>query len=159
MPKKTIQKARVENVEGRPRVLTDLPYGGVWNVPASNSTMGVLLADAGAEGAFAGRAGNGSLQLAPEDVLLNAADADFWLIRYNSDDTLTGAKLAAENSMYTRFAPYANGKVYVCNTGKIDLFGEFPFHPQLLLADFISLFHPELGIEPPRTYYSQCAMR
>jgi iron complex transport system substrate-binding protein len=34
--------------------------------------------------------------------------------------------------------------VYCCNTVGTTLFEDFPFHPDVLLHEFIVIFHPEL---------------
>lgn len=63
----------------RPTVLTGGPWQGVWHVPAGESFMARLLADAGGDFLWADEPGVGPLQLDIEAVYARARDADFWL--------------------------------------------------------------------------------
>lgn len=130
----------------RPRVLLDRMYGSVWNVPGAHSTMDQMIEDAGGKNIFGYIDKAGSAPLSPEQVLNEAYDADVWLIRYNQPDDLTYAQLGKDNTIYKQFAPYKNGNVYGCNTNKANLYDVMPFHPQLILADMISVLHPEIDL-------------
>lgn len=130
----------------RPRVLLDRMYGSVWNVPGAHSTMDQMIEDAGGKNIFDYIDKAGSAPLSPEQVLNEAYDADVWLIRYNQPDELTYTQLGKDNTLYRQFAPYKNGNVYGCNTNKANLYDVMPFHPQLILADMISVLHPEVKL-------------
>lgn len=130
----------------RPRVMLDCMYGNVWNVPGAHSTMDRMIEDAGGKNIFDYIDKAGSAALSPEQVLNEAHDADVWLIRYNQPSDLTYSQLGNDNVLYKQFSPYKNGTVYGCNTGKADLYDVMPFHPQVILADMISVLHPELEL-------------
>lgn len=130
----------------RPRVMLDRMYGNVWNVPGARSTMDRMIEDAGGRNIFDYIDKAGSTALSPEQVLNEAHDADVWLIRYNQRDNLTYEQLGNDNTIYEQFSPYKNKKVYGCNTSVSNLYDMMPFHPHLILADIISVLHPELEI-------------
>lgn len=130
----------------RPKVLLDLVYGQSWNVPGGNSTMGIMLKDAGGANPFEGYKVSGSLQLSPEKVLVEAGDADIWLVRY-AYDSVTLNTMAADKPLYTKFKAYKDGNVYGSDTSVNHLFDDMAFHPQWVLGNLISLLHPELDIE------------
>lgn len=130
----------------RPRVMLDCMYGNVWNVPGAHSTMDRMIEDAGGKNIFGYIDKAGSAALSPEQVLNEAYNADVWLIRYNQPSELTYSQLGSDNVLYKQFAPYKNGTVHGCNTGKADLYDVMPFHPQVILADMISVLHPELEL-------------
>lgn len=128
----------------RPIVITEQPLtGGSWDVPAGESYMARMLADAGAIYPWHDTKGAGSLKIDAPAVLNRAADADFWLIR--SLGPMTLQSLGAGNPLTSQFKAFRNGNVYVCDTSVVPLFDEFPFHPERLLADFIAIFHPAAG--------------
>ncbi len=137
----------------RPKVLLDRIYGQGWNVPGGRSTMGRMITDAGGTNPFADRDVAGSLQLSPETVLVDAGDADVWLIRY-SYTPLSLTILGDDRPLYRQFRAYREGNVFGSESSKSHIFDEVDFHPQWLLADMISILHPE--IEPtvtPRGYF------
>ncbi|MCM1028947.1 MAG: ABC transporter substrate-binding protein [Pseudoflavonifractor sp.] len=138
----------------RPLVILDRLFNGVWNVPGARSTMGQMLADAGARNPFSYIDRAGSAPISPEQALDRAHDADFWLIRYNLPQTLTLDALNAESPLYRQLGPWAKGNIYGCNTSVMDLYDKMPFHPQLALADIISVVHPETGVTSPSHYFT-----
>ena len=149
-------KALVKESDNRPIVLTDLIYGQSWNMPAAYSTTGVLIEDAGGKNPFDSFKRSGSVQLAPEEVLYNAKDADIWLLKYSRQTPLTIADIAADNPIYSKFKAWGDGNVYGCDTEKTTYFEDAAFHPHWILAEFASLFHPELGdIEGNHHYYKK----
>lgn len=146
-------KGRASATVSRPKVLLDRIYGQSWNVPGGNSTMGIMLKDAGAANPFEGYKVSGSLQLSPEKVLMEAGDADVWLIRY-AYNNVTMKSLAADKPIYTRFKAYKDGNVYGSDTSVSHLFDDMAFHPQWILCDLISFLHPEAGVkETGKSYF------
>lgn len=146
-------RLRAASAKGRPKVVFDRLFGGVWNVPGRYSTTGRMLADAGASNPFDYIDRAGSSAVSAEQVLDRAHDADFWLIRYNQPSALTLEELAAESPVYRRLGPWDKGRVYGCNTAERDFYDVMPFHPQIVLADIISVIHPETGITSDARYF------
>ncbi|MCM1348474.1 MAG: ABC transporter substrate-binding protein [Firmicutes bacterium] len=141
--------ARVKDAE-RPMVITEQSLSGVWAMPGGGSYMARMLADAGATYPWAADRSAGSIELSPAAVLDKAHDAEFWFIR--SYGPLTLQNLADNNAVNSSFAAFRKDNVFVCNTAESALFEEFPFHPELLLADFITALHPGLSDRPLRYY-------
>lgn len=128
----------------RPRILSELPYGGQWFVPCGGSTMGIMYRDAAAEYVFADREGSGSVALAFESVLDAAGEADVWLIKYNSSQPLTYKQLAADFQPYTLFRAWQQRHIFGCDLAHSHFYEQTPFHPDHLLRDIIAILHPEL---------------
>lgn len=134
-----------------PTVLTEQPYNGMWNLPAGNSYMAHMLADAGCIYPWNDTRGAGSLKLDVPAVLANAGEADFWLIRSYGDLTLE--QLKRDIPLAPEFKAFKRGNVYVCDTSTSPLFDEFPFHPERLLHDYINIFHPGILVDPELRYF------
>lgn len=145
-------KRKAADVSVRPKVLVENMYEGVWYLPAGGSYMAVLLADSGADYPWSGTEGTGSLSLTFEEVFEKAGDADFWVLK--TFGVCTPESLLAQDKRYAEFKPFIDGGVYCCDTSESMLFEEFPFHPDLLLADYIKIFHPELASEYQLRYFS-----
>lgn len=142
-------RAKVELTSSRPMVLTDTEYQGVWYVPGGGSYMARMIRDAGARTPWAEDTSTGSLSIPMERIIAEASDADFWVIR-SFGATPTLASLKRDNPRHSYLKPWKERKVYVCDTQTKPLFNDIAFHPERILAEYISIFHPEIeGIEAP----------
>lgn len=139
----------------RPSVITDLKFGSTWYVPGGNSTIGRLLADAGAAYVFADTNESGSIPMAPEAVFDKAIDADFWIIKYNQATDKTYDEIEQEYANYANMKAFKHRNVYACNTGEVPFYEDIPFHPDHLLKDFIWIFHPECLPDHVSVYYKK----
>ena len=128
----------------RPALMVERKYGSSWGVPGGDSYMSILYSDAGANNIFASYKSQGSVQLSFEKVLEQAIDADIWLIKYTSDTNLSYEDLKAEYPLYAKFAPFANRKIFGCNTLKVPYYETIALHPEIILNDLAHIFHPEL---------------
>ena len=140
--KKYEEYKKLVSGDRRPKVLTEIMYEGTWNVAAANSYHASLIKDAGGDYFEKKESTSGSLNLLPEQVLEDGSDADIWLIRfYGSEEELNG--ILDSDPVYKEFEAYKNGNIYFSDTSKNGLFREFPFHPELLLEDYIKIFKGE----------------
>lgn len=146
-------KQLTDTIVNRPSVLMDMLYGQVWYVPAAVSTMGIFITDAGGKNPFDNFDKSGSAALTAEQVLMKAGDADLWLLRYSQSSPKTLAELGRDNAVYSQFKAFKDRQVYGCNTSDSDFFEDVPFHPQWLLANLISIIHPQLGIPANKQYF------
>ena len=107
--------------------------------------MAQELKDAGMKYAYSTNNEAGSLQLSPEKILDNNADADIWVMRYYKADKtpLTLDELEKENTVYPMIKALKEKNVYGCNTAASTFFEDIPFRPDLLLRDFIIIVNPD----------------
>lgn len=132
-------KQKGTELAGHPVVMTETMYEGVWNVPGGESYQAHLIADAGGRYPWADRKKSGSIPLSYEQVLEKAADADIWLMNIYGL-SLTVDDLLKMDNRYRHFAPVNKQQVWYCDTAVKPLFEETPFHPDILLADYIAIF-------------------
>ena len=85
-------------------------------------------------------------------MLEEGGDADLWLFRYNSPHAITYDELLKENNGYGQFKAFSQRSVYGCNTATSTFYEDTPFHPHLLLRDFICIAHPELNLGDPQYF-------
>lgn len=138
----------------RPTVFADMKSSATWMVPGGNSTMGMLIRDAGAHYLFDGKKESGSVTIPSEEMLDRCQQSQFWLIKYNNGKRLSYRSLAAMDPIYSQFSAVRSHHVYACNTGIVPFYEEAPFHPERLLTDMIKIFHPELVKKYKSKYYS-----
>ncbi len=149
-------KAMSENTDTRPKVISETVTGGVWFLPGGKSYMACLFADAAGAYPWSDDVSAGSLQLDFSAVYDKAYDADIWLVKtYGSDLTLSELKSAYP--LNDKIKAFNCGGVYASNTEKSSFYEEFPFHPDMLLREYINIFHPGLltGDEAELRYYKQ----
>ena len=113
-----------------------------------------MLRDAAARYPFATDTHSGSLALPFESVLEKAGNADLWLIKYNAPRPLTYADLSAEYRGYKALRAFKNKQVFACNASVVPYYEETPFRPDLLLRDYVQLFHPEMRAKGALRYFT-----
>lgn len=136
-------------------VVMDKINSSVWYVPGGKSTIGRIIADANAKYPFADNTNSGGVALPFETVLEKAGNADIWMFRYNSPQAATYKSLLSENKGYSQFKAFKDKEVYGCNTNSNTFYEDTPFHPELLLRDFIIITHPELQILGQPRYFEK----
>ena len=149
--------AQAAAVESKPTVMTDSEYQGSWYVAGGNSFTAQYLADAGADYLWAADESTGSIPLAFEVVYDTAAAADYWI---NVGFVNSLAEMAAADARYADFAPFQNGNVWNNNktqnaNGGNDYYESAVANPDVVLADLISIFHPELLPDHETVYFQQ----
>lgn len=135
---------RIAQVENRPKVITERRTGAVWYIPGGKSYMARILADAGAVYPWSENDNTGSIALSFEQVFEEGQDADFWLIKHHSEQLMSYKTLAEEYAPYARFKAFEQKMIYDCNSRYYRYYEETPFHPDRLLQDLGSIFHPQL---------------
>lgn len=136
------------------KILTERLTGSTWYVPGGKSTVGRLIADAGATYAWADDDHSGSLALSFETVLSKSGNADVWLMNTSSSQPFTYESLAAEHHGYTQFKAFRDRNIYFINTLQVPYFEEVSFRPDLLLRDYITMLHPNPQ-HPPLRYFQK----
>ncbi|TVQ97822.1 MAG: iron ABC transporter substrate-binding protein, partial [Spirochaetaceae bacterium] len=140
----------------RPRVMANGPWQGSWPVPAGGSYMARLFADAGGHYLWEDLPGTGSLFLDLESVLERAGDADVW-VNLNFD-WRTREDVLRTDPRLSLFAPFAAGRMYhhdlrVNPAGASDFWESGATRPDQVLADLVSIFHPNLLPGHERVFY------
>ena len=146
-------KILTENVKYRPTVLSGKQYGGFWDLPGGKSFVAQFFHDAGARYIYENNPETGSHTLDFESVYAMGIDADFWRFLVYSNDDFTLESLRNEDLRYTDFKAYKENKVLVCNTLNKPFYQKGLLEPQIILADLIKIFHPELLPDYQNTYY------
>lgn len=139
-------------IEDKPTVFSDLPFENQWYVPGGNSYIAKIFSDAGSDYIWKDNESTGSLHIDAESVLLKAQNADFWRVINSSDIPFTYERLKNENELYPLFKAFKEKQLLVCNVRESGYFEKSQYEPDVLLADFIYHFHPELLTEEWENY-------
>lgn len=131
-------------VEHRPTVFSDLAFNGQWYVAGGRSYIAKLFADAGADYIWKDNSSTASVPMDAESILAKAQHADYWRVINSNLSPMTYESLAKESPVYPLFDAFKNHRIIVCDIMKTGYFEQSQCEPDLLLADFIHFFHPEL---------------
>ena len=131
-------------VEYRPTVFSDLAFNGQWYVAGGRSYIAKLFADAGADYIWKDNPSTASVPMDAESILAKAQKADYWRVINSLPTPMTYTTLAKENPVYSLFDAYKKHQILVCDILSTGYFEQSQCEPDLLLADFIYFFHPEL---------------
>lgn len=136
---KTLTKIVVK----RPTVFSGKMRSGNWYVPGGNSFYAHYFRDAGADYIIKDNK-QGAYPVDFETIYSKASECDFWRIIHPEKSGLTLQDLAAQDSRYADFKAFKEKNVLLCNIREKPYYEQAGMKPDVLLADYIHYFHPEL---------------
>jgi iron complex transport system substrate-binding protein len=121
-------------------------YQDLWYVARGNSWVAQFMNDAHTKYLWADLEGTGSAGLSFEKILVKAKTANFWIA---SGSFKTLDEFGKTNPHYTQFDAFTAKNVYTFEgklgaTGGTVYYELAPSRPDLVLKDYIKIFHPEL---------------
>ena len=127
-------------------VLYGSMYQDQWFVAKGSSWVAQFMRDAKANYLWSSLEGTGSIGLSFENILDKAKTANFW-IATGSFKSLS--ELEKANPHYSQFDAFTNKTIYTFEgklgaTGGTIFYELSPSRPDLVLKDYIKIFHPEL---------------
>jgi iron complex transport system substrate-binding protein len=136
----------VNKTEANQTVLYGSMYKDKWFVARGNSWIAQFLKDAKTDYLWKDLPGVGSEALSFESVFDKAQHANIWITN-GAIENLT--QLLEENHHYAKFDAFQNKEIYSFESQKGETGGTIyyesaPSRPDLVLKDYIKIFHPEL---------------
>ena len=146
-------KSKVDTVKNRPTVFSGEMRGGNWYAVGGKSFLAQLFRDAGGDYFLKDNNESGGVTLDYETGYTNAAHADYWRIVNSFDGDYSYNVLKEQDNRYTDFDAWKNHGVIYCNMKEVPFYESMPVEPEIVLADFIHVFHPEVLPDHKPTYY------
>lgn len=137
-------KALVAGVKERPMVFSGELRGGNWYAVGGKSFLAQLFKDAGADYFLKDNEESGGVTLDFETVYQQAAEAQYWRIVNSYQGTFTYDVLKEDDGRYADFRAFKDKGVVYCNMREKPFYESMPVEPELILADLIKAFHPQL---------------
>lgn len=147
-------KALTDTVRRRPVVLSGEIHGGSWYAVGGQSFLAQVFKDAGADYFLKDDPRSGGVNLDFETVYNQADNADYWRILNSHPGEYSYDVLKAQDPRYADFKAFRNKGVIYCNMREKPYYENMPMEPDLLLADFIKAFHPDLLPDYQPVYYN-----
>jgi iron complex transport system substrate-binding protein len=156
-----VQRTSAFAEEDRPRVMTGWGSRGSFAIAGGRSYMAGLINDAGGRYVWADNTATGTARVDLEAQIRRAADADIWI---NGGGWKNLGAMVAEEPRYAEFKAFRHGHVWVYErlltaSGGNDYWSRSVTRPDLLLADLIKIFHPDLVPEHSFEWYLQVPSR
>ena len=141
-------KSQTSNLkpENRPTVTSGEMHYGNWHAVGGKNYLAQIFRDAGADYVINDEETSGE-NLEFEKMYALAANADYWRILNSFPGEFSYEALKAAEPRNELFKAFKERKVIYCNMKQQPYYEISPVEPDVLLKDFVAIFHPDL-VEP-----------
>ena len=136
-------KTKALNAETKPTVTSGEMHYGNWHAVGGKNYLAQIFRDAGADYVIHDEETAGE-DLEFEKMYEMAANADYWRILNSYPDEFSYEALKASEPRNELFKAFKEKKVIYCNMKQTPYYEISPVKPDVLLKDFVAIFHPEL---------------
>ena len=126
-----------------PTVFSGEMHSGMWHAVGGKNYLAQIFRDAGADYVIKDDETAGE-NLEFEKMYELAANADYWRILNSHPGDFSYEALKVSEPRNELFKSYKERKVIYCNMKQTPYYEIAPVHPDLLLKDFVAIFHPGL---------------
>jgi iron complex transport system substrate-binding protein len=127
----------------KPTVFSGEMHYGNWHAVGGKNYLAQIFRDAGAEYVINDDETSGE-DMEFEKMYALAANADYWRILNSYPGEFSYEALKASEPRNELFKAYKEKKVIYCNMKQQAYYEISPVQPDVLLKDFVAIFHPEL---------------
>lgn len=128
-----------------PKVLANEMYGDVWYLPGGKTFTANTIADANAEYILKSNSDEKAVTMSFEEVYAKSGQTQYWV---NVGNHLSKQELLNINPYYGKLEVFKKGKIYGVTAKEKqksnDFFESGVVRADLVLKDYIKIFHPEL---------------
>lgn len=146
-------KAIAAQASPRKTVLSGELHGGNWYVVGGKSYLAHLFEDAGADYFMQNDNESGGFYVDFETVYSQGANADFWRVVNSFDGQFSYEAMKQTDARYVDFKAFKDRRVVYCNLREKPFYENTPVEPEVVLADLIKAFHPDLLPDYSPVYY------
>ena len=140
-------KEKVKGLKGEkkqyPTVFSGEMHYGTWHAVGGKNYLAQIFKDAGATYVIDDEETSGE-NLEFEKMYALAANADYWRILNSFPGEFSYEALKASEPRNELFKAFREKKVIYCNMKQTPYYEISPVEPDVLLKDFVAIFHPEL---------------
>ena len=136
-------KVKASAATTRPTVFSGEMHYGTWHAVGGKNYLAQIFRDAGADYVIQDEETAGE-NLEFEKMYALAANADYWRILNSFPGDFSYEALKSSEPRNELFKAYKERKVIYCNMKQQPYYEITPVQPDVLLKDFVAIFHPEL---------------
>lgn len=141
------------SIKKKPVVLSGEMRSGNWYVVGGKSYLAQQFRDAGAKYFLEDNNETGGINLDFETVYAQGADADYWRLLVSHTGNYSYDALKQSDARYADFKAFKDKKVVYCNLRQKPFYENTPVEPEIVLADLIKAFYPDLLPNYQPVYY------
>ncbi|WP_293666835.1 ABC transporter substrate-binding protein [uncultured Parabacteroides sp.] len=141
-------------IKRRPVVLSGEMRGGNWYAVGGESFLAQLFKDAGADYFLKDDRRSGGVTLDFETVYNQGDEADYWRIVNSYPGTFSYKALKDQDPRYADFRAFKEKGIIYCNMKDTPFYESMPTEPEVVLADLLHIFHPDLLPDHTPVYYA-----
>lgn len=149
-------KKLAATAKSQPKVLANEMYGDIWYLPGGKTFTANYIADANANYILKGNTEEKAVTMSFEEVYAKSKETQYWI---NAGNHLSKKELLNMNSFYGKLDVFNKGKIYGVNAKEKqkanDYFESGVVRADLILKDYIKIFHPELLPDYQLTYMKE----
>lgn len=131
--------------KSKPKVLANEMYGDVWYMPGGKTFTANYIADASGDYILKQNTEEKAVTMSFEEVYAKSKQMNYWV---NAGNHLSKQELLSINPFYAKIDVFKKGKVYGVNAREKqkanDFFESGVVRSDLVLKDYVKIFHPEL---------------
>lgn len=140
----------------KPLVLANEMYGDIWYLPGGKTSVANYISDAHAEYILKNDTGEKAMTMSFEEVYAKSDNVQYWI---NAGIHASKKEMLTINPLYGKLDVFNKGKIYVI-TGREeqkanDFFESGVVRADLVLKDYIRIFHPDLLADYQLTYMKE----
>ncbi len=141
--RRTLATEETQESPKRPTVTSGEMHYGNWHAVGGKNYLAQIFRDAGADYVIQDDETAGE-DLEFEKMYELAANADYWRILNSFPGEFSYEALKASEPRNELFKAFKDRKVIYCNMKQTPYYEISPVEPDVLLKDFVAIFHPEL---------------
>ena len=142
--------------KSRPVVLANEMYGDVWYLPGGKTNTANYIADANAEYILKNNTEEKAVNMSFEEVYAKSGNVQYWV---NAGNHTSKKDILTANPFYGKLEVFNKGKIYAVNGREVqktnDFFESGVVRADIVLKDYIRIFHPELLPDYQLTYMKE----
>ena len=140
------EKVKAADFKTLPTVTSGEMHYGTWHAVGGKNYLAQIFRDAGAEYVVKNDEPAG-VDMEFEKMYSLAANADYWRILNSFQGEFSYEALKASEPRNELFKAFKEKKVIYCNMKQTPYYEISPVQPDVMLKDFVAIFHPDL-VEP-----------
>lgn len=142
--------------KSKPEVLANEMYGDIWYLPGGKTFTANFIADAHADYILNDNADEKAVTMSFEEVYAKSRKTQYWV---NAGNHLSKQELLNINPYYGKLEVFNKGKIYGVTAKEKqksnDFFESGVVRADIILKDYIKIFHPELLPDYELTYMKE----
>lgn len=145
-----------KKINPQPEVLANEMYGNIWYMPGGKTSLAQFITDAGGNYILKRNTEDKAVNMSFEEVFSKAQNTEIWV---NAGSHTSKKEILSVNPSYAKLNVFQKGKIYGISGKQKDKANDYfesgIVRADLVLKDYIKIFHPEVFPNYTPTYMNE----